>query len=80
MGDCCPPPDPAGGTQSTAVAEQSLQYPLELGDGALPQLVKFAASNPEAATDPCINQVNKPKEPLQLMGLTPVLRPGPSWR
>lgn len=58
---------------------QSLQYPPALGDGALPQLLKFSACHPKAASDPRFSQKNKPKAPLQLMGLAPVLRPGPSW-
>lgn len=57
---------------------QSLQYPPPLGGGALPQLLKFSACHPKAASDPGFKK-NKPKAPLGLMGLAPALRPGPSW-
>lgn len=44
--------------------EQSLQYRLALGDGVLPQLLAFAAANPGAATDPCMNQDSNPRHPF----------------
>lgn len=58
---------------------QSLQYPPPLGDGALPQLLKFSACHPKAASDPGFKHKNKPKAPFWLLGLAPALRPGPSW-
>lgn len=69
------PPHRAGSLDSL----QSLQYPPVLGDGALPQLLRFSACHPKAASGPCFSQKSKPEAPLQLAGLAPALRLGPSW-
>lgn len=68
------------GWRCAAAAERSLQFPLALGDGALPQHLEFVAAYPEVNTDRGINRENKSEtNPFSRWVSPPALRPGPFW-